>query len=196
MSLYTVPCVVFAGGKSSRMGEDKAFLPFGGYKSLVEYQVRRLEKIFTNVYVSAKSKDKFSNIHTTVIEDILHCEISAPTTGLINIYRELKNENFFFILSVDTPFVDEKLISRLIQESTNGYEAVIARTSSGIHPLCGIYTRALEEPIKKMIEDKDYKLGKLLKSARVHYIDVEDEQTLSNLNTPGQYQKALADLKS
>jgi len=51
--------IIFAGGKSSRMGRDKALLPFGGYDTLTEYQYRRLSKIFNRVYISTKN-DKFN----------------------------------------------------------------------------------------------------------------------------------------
>jgi molybdopterin-guanine dinucleotide biosynthesis protein A len=44
-------CVIFAGGKSSRMGEDKSLLPFGTFSSLAEYQYNRLSNIFDIVYI-------------------------------------------------------------------------------------------------------------------------------------------------
>lgn len=43
--LLDIPCVIFAGGKSSRMGEDKALLPFGNFKTLTQYQLTRLQKV-------------------------------------------------------------------------------------------------------------------------------------------------------
>jgi len=191
MRLYTIPCVIFTGGKSSRMGEDKAFLPFANTPSLVQYQYERLRKMFTQVYLSAKDKSKFYNVDAAVIEDLLHKEVSAPTIGLINSFRQLKDENAFFVLSVDTPFVDNSIISKLVHASNTDYDAYIIRTNSGIHPLCGIYTRALEEPLKEMVEKGEHRLTKLLKKSNVCYIDVEDEDLLLNLNTPAQYKQAL-----
>jgi len=197
MPLSTIPCVLFAGGKSSRMGEDKAFLPFGGYDSLSQYQVERLKKIFAKVYISVKEPAKFSNIDCMVIEDILYPDISAPTTGFLNILKQLKKANSFFVLSVDTPFVSENIISKLIEASQNlNYDAYIIRTPSGVHPLCGIYTRALEESIKMMMKKGEYKLMKLLESCNVHYEDIEDEESLLNLNTPEEYKRALKLLKA
>ena len=46
--------VILAGGKSSRMQQDKALLPFGEVNSLAEFQYRRLSKIFSKVYISSK----------------------------------------------------------------------------------------------------------------------------------------------
>ena len=54
----SVSAVIFAGGKSSRMGEDKSLLPFGTYTTLAEYQHAKLSKLFYKVYLSAK-KNKF-----------------------------------------------------------------------------------------------------------------------------------------
>jgi len=43
---FDIPCVILCGGKSSRMGEDKALLPFGEYSTLVQYQYERLQSVF------------------------------------------------------------------------------------------------------------------------------------------------------
>ena len=77
----------------------------------------------------------------------------------------------------------------------DNYDAIIVRTPGGIHPLCGIYSRSLEEPLLKMLQEDDHKLGKLLKNAKVHYIDIDDEDALLNMNTPEDYDKALKILK-
>ena len=55
---FEIPCVILSGGKSSRMGEDKSLLPFSSSSSLIEFQYRRLEPYFKNIFISAKN-DKF-----------------------------------------------------------------------------------------------------------------------------------------
>jgi len=191
MSLYTIPCVLFAGGKSSRMRQNKAFLPFGKYNSLIEYQIKRLQKIFEHVYVSAKDQEKFKDMETVVIKDVLYNDVSAPTTGFLNTFRQLKDENAIFILSVDAPFVNKETIDELLKIDTDDYDAIIVRTPSGIHPLCGIYTRSLEDTLKEMMKKKNYKIKNLLERSNVFYVDVQDEDLLLNLNTPDDYQKGL-----
>ncbi|MCF6173461.1 MAG: NTP transferase domain-containing protein [Campylobacteraceae bacterium] len=64
--------VVLAGGKSSRMGRDKALLQFGWYDTLVEYQYRKLEAIFDKVYISSK-EDKFDFDVDIIYDKYSHC---------------------------------------------------------------------------------------------------------------------------
>jgi molybdopterin-guanine dinucleotide biosynthesis protein A len=193
MSLYTIPCILFAGGKSSRMGEDKALLPFGGKETLAQFQYERLEELFTRVYISAKDASKFSGYDAVVIEDVIAKETEAPTAGFANVFKQLKAENAIFVLSVDTPFVDEKIIQKFLDvPNAQKYDAIIIRTPRGIHPLCGIYSRALELPLFNMLIEGEHKLTKLLENSNVFYIDIKDEDALLNLNTPEDYQRALA----
>ncbi|HHO65163.1 MAG TPA: molybdenum cofactor guanylyltransferase, partial [Epsilonproteobacteria bacterium] len=96
---YSIPAVVFSGGKSSRMQEDKALLPFGGYPTLAAYQHDRLKSMFQTVYLSGKS-DKF-NIDAPVLLD--SSDIYSPMVGLYSVLTQIKSEAF--ILSVDSPFV-------------------------------------------------------------------------------------------
>lgn len=195
MSLYTIPCVLFAGGKSSRMGEDKALLPFGEEQSLVQYQYERLEEIFARVYISAKESAPFEHFDAVVIEDIIAKDVYAPTAGLVNMFRQLKAEGSIFVLSVDTPFVDKEIIAKFLEAQGKEFDAIIVRTAKGIHPLCGIYTRALEDKLVNMLEEGKHKLSDLLEDANVYYIDIDDEDALLNLNTPQEYERALQLLK-
>lgn len=191
MALHTMSCVLFAGGKSSRMGQDKALLPFSGAESLAKFQYERLEEIFMRVYISAKDAGKFNHFDALVIEDDLGRDVYAPTAGFANVFRHLKAENMVFVISIDTPFVNQTIIDKLIAVADKNYDAVIVRTPGGIHPLCGIYSRSLEESLLRMLKEGDHKLTKLLENSNVYYVDIEDEDALLNMNTPEDYQKAL-----
>lgn len=187
--MIDIPCVIFAGGKSSRMGEDKALLPFKNSNTLTEFQLSRLSKIFKTVYISCKNKDKF-NFKANFIEDIKTDNIFAPTTGFISIFNTLDVDSFFTI-SVDSPFIDKAIIKKLIDADTNNLDATIAKTSSGIQPMCGIYHKSLKNEFQKMLDENNHKLGFLLKNSNTKYIDFEDSKYFLNLNNPQEYQEAL-----
>ncbi len=188
--MINIPCVIFAGGKSSRMGEDKSLLPFAGYDSLTEFQYSRLSKIFKNVYISCKEKNKF-DFDASFIEDIKTDFTYAPTAGFVSIFKELKDD-IFFVLSVDSPFVNEKEIDKIIENDTPSSDATIARTEFGIQPMCGVYHRSLEHKFNKMLKSDNHKLGFLLKSSNTNYVNFNNEKSFLNLNHPHEYQEALA----
>ncbi len=191
--MIDIPCIIFAGGRSSRMGEDKALLPFSTEKTLTQFQLLKLQKIFKNVYISCKDKNKF-DFEASFIEDIKTDNIFAPTTGFVSIFKELEDEKFF-VISVDTPFVDKEEIVTLLDNDSSDYDATIAKTVSGIQPMFGIYHRSLEENFKLMLDTDNHRLGFLLKNSNTNFILFEDDRAFKNLNHKYEYEEALELIK-
>ena len=187
--MFDIPCILFAGGKSSRMGQDKSLLPFGGFSTLAEFQYNRLSKLFKYVAISTKNSDKFDFTADFILdpEGIDY----APTAGFVTAFKSLKSERFM-ILSVDTPFINEHIFQTLLDADNENLDAVIAKTKGGSHPLCGIYHRTLAEEFERMLEENDHRLGKLLASSSTCYVDFEEEDLFANLNHPHEYQEALS----
>ena len=192
--MLDIPCVIFAGGKSSRMGEDKALLPFFGFQTLTEYQLSRLKKIFKTVYISCKDKNKF-NFDANFIEDIQIESIYAPTAGFVTVFQKLQ-ENSFFALSVDAPFVSEVEIKKIIEQDQINVDATISKSPCGIQPMCGIYHRSLEIDFMKMLQNNNHKLGFLLKNADTTFVNFKDDKPFLNLNTKDEYLQAVSILRN
>jgi len=182
---YDIPAVLFAGGKSSRMGKDKTLLPFANCTTLSEFQYSRLNKYFKEVYLLAK-EDKF-DFTVPVITD--NYPQSSPLVGLVSMFESL-NADKFFVLSVDAPFVNEKVIASLLAYNKK-YDAVIAKGPNGIEPLCGLYRRSILPLAKKNLEVGDHRLNNLLKEADTQFIVFEDASVFTNLNHPHEYEDAL-----
>jgi molybdopterin-guanine dinucleotide biosynthesis protein A len=182
---YDMPAVLFAGGKSSRMGEDKSLLPFAGYNTLSQYQYQRLKKRFKEVYLSAK-ENKF-DFDPAVITD--HYTQSSPLVGLLSIFETL-HCNEIFVLSVDAPFVDKEVIESLLHQDKK-FDAVIAKSPHGTEPLCGIYRRSIVPLAKTHLEAEDYRMTHLLSVAHTRFISFEDDAPFMNLNHPHEYKEAL-----
>lgn len=183
---YPLSAIIFAGGESSRMGEDKALLPFGGYNTLSEFQYHKLDALFQKTYLSAK-KNKF-HFDCTVIADLY--EESSPLVGIISIFETLKVDEVF-ILSVDAPFVDADSIKNILACNEKGADAIIAESSSGMQPLCGIYKRSILSLAKEQLEKENHRLGDLLKRANTLFVRFEEDSAFANLNHPEEYQQAL-----
>jgi len=170
------------------MGEDKSLLPFGSYKTLTEFQYAKLSKIFKNVYISCKDKNKF-NFDANFIEDDNTDKTYAPTAGFVAAFKTLSSENIF-VLSVDSPFVNEEIITLLIENRDTELDAIIAKTDRGIEPLCGIYNRSLEEKFQIMQNTDNHKLGFLLKKSQTKYLHFSNQSLFRNLNHPQEYKEA------
>ncbi|HHD78857.1 MAG TPA: molybdenum cofactor guanylyltransferase MobA [Epsilonproteobacteria bacterium] len=193
--MYHIPAVIFAGGKSSRMGKDKALLPFGTHTSLSKYQYVKLSKLFTHVYLSTK-KQKFDFTCQT-ITDIK--EASSPLVALLSCFSSLPSETVF-VLSVDAPLVNKEIITRLYEESilpeNKNKDAIIAQSPKGIQPLCGFYRRSILPLAETCHAENNHKLTTLLQKANTLYVPFKEEKPFTNLNTMPQYQDLRESLAS
>ena len=187
--MFAIPCVIFAGGKSSRMGEDKALLPFDGFATLTEYQYTRLSKLFQSVYISTKESSKF-HFSANFIEDDKTSDTFAPTAGFIASFQQLKTE-CFFVISVDAPFIGETEIQKLIDADKKNNDATLARTAHGLEPMCGIYHKSLYPHFLDMQKNSQHKLNALLQQCKIDSILFENQEKFLNLNHPHEYSKAL-----
>ncbi len=179
--------IIFAGGKSSRMGKDKALLPFGDFSTLSEYQYNRLSKIFKRVYISAKS-NKF-DFRADIIED--NYKTSSPLVALISIFENL-NINEVFILSVDAPFISKDIIEKLYRKAKESSNTIIvASSTNGIEPLCGIYRRDILDLAKEFLKADNHKLTSLIKSSTSKIVKFNLTKEFINLNREEDYKKAI-----
>ncbi|MEA2047198.1 MAG: molybdenum cofactor guanylyltransferase MobA [Campylobacterota bacterium] len=184
--IHDIPLIIFAGGKSSRMGSDKSLLPFGGYPTLTQYQYTRLCKEFQRLYISSKT-DKF-NFECIVIKDTQ--EAYSPLIALCSIFERLKHDEIF-ILSVDAPFVDSEVIKKILAHREPLSQSVVAKSPSGIQPLCGYYKKSILPLIHAQLEKGNHKLLDLLSLAKTKLVAFEDDTPFTNLNHPSDYQNAL-----
>lgn len=181
--------VIFAGGKSSRMGKDKSLLPFGGYPTLSEFQQERLKPWFKNIYISAK-ENKF-DFPCHFIKD--KYQESSPLIGLLSVLESIE-ENEIFVLSVDAPFVDKSIIDRILKSDRSSYDVIIAKSPSGTQPLCALYKKSILPLIYNQLEADDHKLQSLLKVAKTCTILFDNDLLFTNLNHPHEYEDAFNSL--
>ncbi len=179
--------VIFAGGRSTRMGQDKALLPFGGYRTLAEYQYRRLQPLFGQVLLSAKTP-KFP-FDAPVILDRDE-DRSSPMVALASVLAYSTKERVF-VLSVDMPFVDEALIRRLHEalEDHRGAQIAYARSPRGAEPLCAVYCRSLLPRVESLLTQGEHRMRALIGQVESVEVPCERDEIFVNLNTPQDYER-------
>ncbi|WP_456431380.1 molybdenum cofactor guanylyltransferase [Nitratifractor sp.] len=185
--------VILAGGRSRRMGRDKARLPFGGYPTMAEYQYRRLAPLFGRIYLSLKEGDApFAG--AAAIRD--RSPEPSPLAALEGILEGVDADGVF-VIGVDMPFVRRATIEALLEEYRRGCEAgacppaLAIRSEAGIEPLCAVYSPAIQPALRSMLALGRHRLGELLEAVGARYLQTGSADEFANLNTPGEYARAL-----
>ena len=184
--------ILLAGGKSKRMGEDKAFIKYQE-KELFRYPLEILEHFCDEIIISS-SNPSFNNTgHLVYPDDVPGL---GPIGGIHTCLIKTKNE-YSIVLGCDTPLLDHLTISELIKNIKN-YNIVVAVNSTG-HPesLVGIYKKKSLASIDLLIEKKNYKMSDLLKQEKTHYHKLPYSkskltQLFSNINTQEDFQRLSA----
>jgi molybdopterin-guanine dinucleotide biosynthesis protein A len=182
-----IPSIILSGGKSSRMGEDKSLLPFGNFKTLIEYQYNKFSKIFKKVYISAKT-NKF-DFEANLILDI-DKNISSPMVALQSIFSTLQSEKVF-IIAVDTPLVQELTIRTLVIQSTNR-DITIASDQDKRHNLCGVFSNQIINTINILLDKDIHAINHLIrKTNNNNEVYFNNKNQFININTISDYKRAI-----
>jgi len=191
-----IGAVILAGGKSNRMGKDKAFLLLGN-KPLFEYVLKVCAHLFKDIMVITKDPDPFLKYPVRVERDI----VDAGALGGLYTGLSLALTPFVFCVACDMPFLREEFVKYLISLK-NGYDAVVPMGPDGLHPLCAVYSKSCLNPIEKSIAEGNRRISSFFKEIKLRLVKAEevrifDPQFLSffNINTPSDLRRAEKALK-
>lgn len=192
MRYQEVTGVVLAGGKSRRMGRDKAFLPVDD-KPLVERVAEVLGSIFERNLVITNTPSLYEHLGFEI-----HTDIYPGKGSLGGVYTGLVHAGapHAFFASCDMPFLNEALIRHLVEER-EGFDVVVPISDSGPEPLHAVYCESCRGPIETLIEKGRLAIHGLFPFVKVKEVGREalmrhDPDLLSfrNLNTPEELEKA------
>ncbi len=169
---------IIAGGRSKRLGTDKALIYFKG-KKLIEYAIE-LMQAFTNEIVISANKNKYTEYSFPVVPD--NYPDLGPISGLEAVLKHSRTRKNM-VVPCDTPFLSTELYETLINFSET-YDAVVPRTANGkTEPLIAVYSKDILPVISQQIKKHDYKLQHLLKAINTKFVLIDNKHNLSNINT-------------
>lgn len=184
-----IGCVILAGGKSSRMGEDKALLDYNG-KNFIEKIADEMSS-FTEKIIARGNNSDFTSLTKEswrIISDIYPDH--GPIGGLHAALKGCESDALFCV-SCDIPLITEELARKICDEMTLDMDAIIAVTADGkSHPLCGVYRKKLCQRMGEQILQDNNRMMELLKKCHVKYMHLDEETSkqLANINTRSEYE--------
>ncbi|MGH7411090.1 MAG: molybdenum cofactor guanylyltransferase [Candidatus Methylomirabilis sp.] len=186
--------IVLAGGKSSRMGVNKALIEFGG-KRLIEAAVDRLAGLFAEVLVIANDPDLYDDLGVKVIPDLI--PESGSLGGLYTGLRAATSPRGFFV-ACDMPFLNPDLIALLVREA-EGWDVVVPRVAGELQPMHAVYAKSCLPFMEEAISAGRLKIAGFFSKVKVNTIEEPalravdpDLLGLMNVNTPQDLERAEA----
>ncbi len=188
-----IPCVLLAGGKSSRfitnnIQINKALMPFESYFSLLEYQYTRLLKLFKKVIISAKKSYELNAPYLLERES----DLFSPLFGIHNAFLTLQTPYIFFI-PIDTPLVSFESIKALC--GIKNFSVIYAKSPTKEHYLISLWHQNIFNALSYALKTQNYRLSDLVKNTSSIAMHFNKEEEFLNLNTLKDYELAVQILK-
>jgi molybdopterin-guanine dinucleotide biosynthesis protein A len=189
-----VTAFAIAGGRSRRMGRDKALLPWGD-STLLEHALGRLRQLSDDVRILCGPQRRYEDRGVPVVIDAAaeSGALVALLSGLLVLERPLG-----LFLATDLPLVPVELLRHLISLASET-DAVVPAGVRGPEPLCAVYTRECLAPIQAAVARGDLKMTSFWEKVRIRAVPHSElrgfgdpERLFLNLNSPEDYARALA----
>jgi molybdopterin-guanine dinucleotide biosynthesis protein A len=182
-----VTAFILAGGKSTRMGTDKAFVECGG-RTLLARALDLARSVTPEVRIVG-SPEKFAPF-APVVEDIFRdC---GPLGGIHAALRSSSTE-LNLMLAVDTPFVSWAFLQYLISHAraTPDAAVVVPESAERRQPLCAVYRRKFADAAENALRSGQNRIDRLFDLVETRTITGEELNVAGfssgifrNLNTP------------
>lgn len=184
-----ISSVILCGGRSSRMGRDKARLQWNGGELLDEIAGKL--SVLGEVFLSADKKSRFSGKPYPIIED--RYPDCGPLGGVCSALLVCRTP-LLFVVPCDMPFVTGE-VGRILQGRMGPDASVVvpAEADGRIHPLCAVYRRDAAPMLLEQMQTGNFRMRDALSRLRTVYVPADTlplgSRALCNINTPEEYRE-------
>ena len=185
--------LILTGGKSSRMGKDKANLEFHGKKQS-EYCCELLAPFCEKIFISNRKEqtDLEEQKERPQIHDTAPFAGIGPLGGILSAMT-LYSEASWLVLACDLPLVNAKTIEHLIKHrNPQKMATAFISTHDGLpEPLCAVYEAKSRDHLVMFLKEGIECPRKILINSDVELLKQPDTMTLENINTPEDLERVL-----
>ncbi|MFQ5983411.1 MAG: molybdenum cofactor guanylyltransferase [Woeseiaceae bacterium] len=185
----TIYGLVLTGGRSKRMGQDKALLRVDGETQLSR-AVELLEAFVDRVFVSTRVDQQDEPERSKFQQIVDRYRELGPLAGILSA-MEAHPQAGWLVLACDLPNVDELTIRYLLDRRSSDHPFTAYKSShDGLpEPLCAYYAADAGPVIKAFVDDDVICPRKILMRSDTHLLDQPNPGALDNINTPEDLQK-------
>lgn len=179
--------LVLAGGKSTRMGKDKAFLLYKN-KMFIHHVIDAVLPLTKSVFI-VSDDTKYDNLGFQRIEDFI--KDAGPLSGIVSGLQNIKTSHAL-VVTCDVPLIKAEMLQMLLLQAKKDKEYIIQlKTKSDTMPLLAIYPKSCLLELKKSLLSGNRKVKLAIENCKVKTVVVPSffEKYVQNINTPSQFYK-------
>jgi molybdopterin-guanine dinucleotide biosynthesis protein A len=185
---------VVAGGRSVRFGRNKALARFGD-ATVIERVVAALRPVVSRLIVIANDPEPYRFLSLPI-----HFDLRPGCGALGGIHTAVAAGlgRRVLVVSCDLPLITTELLG-LLASLADSADVVVPQGKTGIQPLCAVYGPACLPAIEARLERDELRVIGFYSAVQVRRIGAEEleplgdeERLFLNINTPDEYQRALA----
>lgn len=181
---HSATAVLLVGGHSTRMGRDKALLPWGEGGTLIAAQHAALACLFEEVLLASGTAERYAMQGLCGIADA--SGVDGPMAGVIAGLAQARH-NVVLTWPCDVPVTPEHL-SALLAALEPAHTAAVIVGASDTQPLCAVYRRdAALSVLRAAASAGRFSVKAAL--AAMDTVSVHIAEALPNLNTPDEYRR-------
>ncbi len=182
--------IILCGGKSKRMGENKALLKING-KCIISYVVDILQPLCNEIIISTNNKE-LDFLPYRKVNDIFN-DI-GPISGIFSaLLKSTTNKNI--VLSCDTPFINSNLLNQMLSYS-HSYDIVLPKFNNHLQTMTGFFSKNIIPAVNEEIGKGNYIPPKIYEKCKLKKIEIDkrnpyyNENLFFNINSQDDYKKA------
>lgn len=185
--------IILAGGNSTRLNTNKAFLELIDSKTIIENIVSCLKGVFSEIIIVANNVENYKFLGFRVVPDLI--KNKGPLGG---IYTGLKtaSEERNFVLACDMPFVNVDLVRYMLKFKE--FDAVVPSYEGLIEPLYAVYSKNVLPIIESQIKNNELRINETIKKIKkIRYTEKEEIEKFDkgrlcffNINSKEDFEKA------
>lgn len=184
--MTSLTIAIQAGGKSSRMGTDKSFVPFRG-RPMIATVIDAVAGLGDELILITNKPDAYAHLGLPMFADLY------PETGpLGGIYTALHHAAHPHLLTVacDMPWLNRPLLAYMAGLRHTA-DVIVPRWDKYPEPLHAVYSKACLAPIREKLDAGLYKITAFFGRVSIRFVDraeIErfdpDGRSFVNVNTP------------
>ena len=188
--------LVLAGGKSKRMGRDKALLERDGQSQLA-YLAALLEARVSRVFVSTRAEQQDDGERSRFARIVDRYDEMGPLAGILSAMEEHPAADWL-VVACDLPNINDETIAHLLENcsANHPFTAYVSSHDGLPEPLCAFYRAGSVDILRRFAKEGIHCPRKILIRSDTFLLQQTNPRSLDNINTPDDLAESILEAAS